>query len=346
MRIKFIINGYKSGEEILVNVKKINTAKKNILVVGDIMLDRHIWGDVNRISPEAPVPVVEVTGENMVAGGASNVLNNVLNLNSRGYITGIIGDDEYGMILVNKIEKAGGNAKGIVVDDKRPTTTKTRIIAHSQQVVRIDRENCKRIDGKLEKLIINYIRSIRDKVDAVIIEDYGKGVITKNIVKTILKIFNKKNIPIAVDPKEDNFNLYKKTTIITPNKKEAENIVGRKIKTEEDLYVAGREIIDKLKLDALLITRGKDGMSVFVDDEIYDIPTIAKEEYDVTGAGDTVIATLTTMLANGYDFKDAAFISNVAAGIVVEKPGVVPVKVEELKERLKNEKPNIKKISR
>ena len=329
----------------MVKIKELNISKKNILVVGDIMLDRHIFGDVNRISPEAPVPVVEVREENMVAGGASNVLNNILNLKSEGYITGIIGDDEYGMILVNKIEKAGGNVKGIVVDENRPTTTKTRIIAHSQQVVRIDRENCDVIEKKLEDIIIDYLKEIKSDIDAVIIEDYGKGSITKNIVKTIIKIFGNNNIPIAVDPKEENFDMYKKTTIITPNKKEAENIIGRKIKSKEDLYKAGKDIIKKLKIKALLITRGKEGMSLFVNNEIYDIPTIAKEEYDVTGAGDTVIAALTTMLANGYNFKESAFISNVAAGIVVEKPGVVPVGFEELKERLKNEKPNIKKIN-
>ncbi|TYB30966.1 MAG: D-glycero-beta-D-manno-heptose-7-phosphate kinase [Candidatus Mcinerneyibacterium aminivorans] len=309
------------------------------------MLDRHIWGTVDRISPEAPVPVVDVKKETMVPGGASNVANNIVSLNSKADVCGIIGDDEYGMLLVDKLEKLGANVSGIMVDVNRPTTVKTRVIAHSQQVVRIDREHKEDISKRVEDKIIKHIKKIKSSVNGVIIEDYGKGVITRSLVKKVVKIFKKHKIPIAVDPKENHFDLYKGVSIITPNQKEAENMLKTKFKSEEDVILGGKKIVDKLKLKALLLTRGKEGMLLFHDREVYRIPTVAKEEFDVTGAGDTVIAVLTAMLTAGLNYKKAAYISNVAAGIVVEKPGVVPIDFKELKERLKNEKPNIEKIS-
>jgi len=329
----------------LVKLDKYDHKGKNILVVGDIMLDRHIWGTVDRISPEAPVPVVDVNKETMVPGGASNVANNVVNLKSHAEVCGIIGDDEYGMILVDKLEKIGANVSGIMVDVNRPTTLKTRVIAHSQQVVRIDKEETDSISKEVEDKIIEYIKKVKDSVDGVIIEDYGKGVVTRRIIKKIIKIFKNREVPITVDPKENHFDLYKGVSVITPNHKEAENMLKRKFKNNQEIIEGGREIVKKLKLKGLLLTRGKEGMYLFIDGEVYDIPTVAKEEFDVTGAGDTVIAALTTMLASGMDYKKAAYISNVAAGIVVEKPGVVPINYLELKERLDNEESNIKKIS-
>ena len=329
----------------MVKLDNYDHKNKNILIVGDIMLDRHIWGTVDRISPEAPVPVVDVNKETMVPGGASNVANNVVNLNSHAEVCGIIGDDEYGMILVDKLEKIGANVSGIMVDVDRPTTLKTRVIAHSQQVVRIDREETDPISKQVENKIIEYAQKVKSTIDGVIIEDYGKGVITRRIVKKIIKMFKNTDVPIAVDPKEDHLDLYKGVSVITPNQKEAENMLRKKFKSSKDIIDGGKEIVHRLKLKALLLTRGKEGMYLFIDGNVFDIPTVAKEEFDVTGAGDTVIAALTTMLASGMDYKKAAYVSNVAAGIVVEKPGVVPINYEELKERLDHEEPNINKIS-
>ncbi len=312
---------------------------KLIIVIGDVMLDEHIWGTVERISPEAPVPVVSIERETFVPGGASNVATNIRMLGAKTGICSVIGVDDKGAYLRTMLKDLHIDTDGLIEDHDRPTTVKTRVIAHNQHVVRIDKESCVPTSEHIEFQLIQYLKALKDVVDGVIIEDYGKGVITPSLIKKILHIFQDRNIPITVDPKEAHYKMYKGVTLLTPNHHEAGTMYGRKIKNEEDLFIVGDGIMADLECDALLITRGKDGMTLFKNNrEIYHIPTVAREAFDVTGAGDTVIATLTTLLAAGYDYEHAAFISNVAAGIVVEKPGVVPINVVELEERLKHER--------
>ncbi len=317
----------------------------NILIVGDVMLDRHIWGEVERISPEAPVPVVDVNRETSVPGGASNVANNVAGLGANAILLGIVGEDDYGRELKTLLEKNGIDVSGLMADKSRPTTVKTRVIAHNQQVVRIDREMRRPADKEIMERIFQFIKDISSSVDGVIIEDYGKGLISSELIRMIIDTFADKEIPVAVDPKTEHYDIYKGVSVMTPNHHEAGAMFGRKITDDRGLLEVGDGIMSDLGLKALAITLGKEGMALFNGEgAVYRVPTVAKEEYDVTGAGDTVIATLTAMLAAGYSYEDAAFVSNIAAGIVVETPGVVPVKISQLKERLKDEEPAISRM--
>lgn len=326
-------------------IDKLLLSDKFIVVVGDLMLDKHIWGEVERISPEAPVPVVDVSNETAVPGGASNVAYNIKNLGANVGICGVIGDDDDGRLLTDMLKKIGCDVSGIISDKKRHTTVKTRIIAHNQHLVRVDKEVRSSIDLSIENRILAYLKEKKDNIDGVIIEDYGKGVITASLVKNIISLFSDKRIPITVDPKEAHYKIYENVSILTPNHHEAGNMFGKKITDTKTLIEVGKGIVSELSSDALLITQGKDGMTLFDDSGIWHVPTVAKEEYDVTGAGDTVIAVLTLMLAMGYNYVDASVISNIAAGIVVEKPGVVPISFDELNERIKDEKPVVERIS-
>jgi len=322
---------------------KIGT--KFIVVIGDVMLDAHVWGTVERISPEAPVPVVSVVKETFVPGGASNVAHNIRKLGAKSGICAVTGNDTYGTTLRSMLHNLHIDINGMLEDNDRPTTVKTRVIAHNQHVVRIDKESCQPTSEHIEYALIQYLRAVKDVVDGVIIEDYGKGVVTPSLIKKVLSMFKDTKIPITVDPKEAHYKMYKGVTLLTPNHHEAGAMYGRKIKDEKDLFIVGDGIMHDLECEALLITRGKDGMTLFKKNkDVYHIPTVAREAYDVTGAGDTVIATLTTLLASGYDYEHAAFISNVAAGIVVEQSGVVPIDPVVLENRLKHERFVIQKI--
>lgn len=318
-------------------IKKIVSKFKDvkILTIGDLILDQFIWGKVERISPEAPVPVVWVDSESFMPGGASNVARNIRALGGTAFISGLIGEDKNGGQLLCELERDEIKIGGIFVDRQRPTTVKTRIIAHNQQVVRVDRERIEHIDNKLINKIIAYVEENIDDFDAVIIEDYGKGLISPRLLKKILPVVKKAKKIITVDPKKDHFSYYKGVTSITPNRAEAENAAGLKIKNEKDIERVARKIVKKLKLESVLITLGEQGMCLLQGDKVTRIPTVAQEVFDVSGAGDTVIATFTLALAAGASFKEAAVISNYASGIVVGKVGTAVTTQKELIDSIK-----------
>jgi rfaE bifunctional protein kinase chain/domain len=316
---------------------------KNVLVIGDTMLDKYVWGNVERISPEAPVPVVEVIKETQTLGGCGNVANNITSVGGNVRIITIVGNDMYAEELKKMLKEKKVNTNGIFLDNSRPTTVKTRIIAHNQQVVRVDKESRHQLNPQLFEKIKSYVLDIKNSIDAILISDYGKGVITKSLLNFLIKLAKKLDIPITVDPKIEHFLEYKHVTVLTPNLNEATlgMRLHKKPQTEQEIYDLGRKILSKLKPEAVVITRGPDGMTLFENvsplqkEIIYHIPTRAKEVYDVTGAGDTVIAILTLCLAAGADFVSSCEISNFAAGIVVGKVGTATVTKEELIETIR-----------
>lgn len=315
-------------------ISKFSGAK--ILVIGDLILDEFIWGKVERISPEAPVPVVWVESESFMPGGASNVANNIAALSGKVYLSGIIGNDKNADILTAELKKRGIDLGGVIVDGERPTTLKTRIIAHHQQVVRVDRERIMPIEDNLCDQILGFVRQKIDDIDALVIEDYGKGLITARLLSKIIPLAKRHKKVITVDPKIDHFSYYKGITSITPNRQEAEGISGIRIKTDADIDRAGRKILKELESESVLLTLGEDGMQLFTKDgRITHIPTVAQEVFDVSGAGDTVIAAFTLALSCGAKMSEAAHIANYAAGIVVGKVGVAAVTREELLGRIK-----------
>ncbi|RMG70818.1 MAG: D-glycero-beta-D-manno-heptose-7-phosphate kinase, partial [Nitrospirae bacterium] len=301
--------------------------KVNIAVVGDLILDHYIWGLVERISPEAPVPVVDVKREDFNLGGAANVASNVVALGAKVTVVGIRGDDLHGEVLERLLSERKINTDGLFIGS-RPTTVKTRVIAHNQQVVRFDREERRRISKKRFSLIREFLVDNRDKFDAIIISDYKKGIVTESLMRFVVNEF--KDTFIAVDPKVGHFNLYKRVSIITPNLKEASQGAGVEIEDENSLKKAGIKLKRRLNCDAVLITRGEQGMSLFEDKRITHIPTVAKSVYDVTGAGDTVIATLTVSHVAGATLREAAIVSNHAASVVVSKLGTATATVREI----------------
>lgn len=315
-----------------------NFKNVNVLVIGDIILDEFIWGDVSRISPEAPVPVVWVKRESFMPGGASNVANNLRSLGARAYLAGVIGSDERGVILKGELEQKGIDTSGIMIDESRPTTLKTRVVAQHQQVVRIDKEKIDTLSDALISRIVSHAKELIDNIDAIIIEDYGKGVITPKLLKHIVPLAKTRKKIVSVDPKEERLKYYQGITLITPNHHEASNAVGFEIKDNATLKKAGEMMLKKFKCKIALITLGENGMAVFQKDNLVKhIPTVAQEVFDVSGAGDTVIACYTLALAAGANPVEAAHISNCAAGIVVGKLGIAVVTPAELINRIKRE---------
>lgn len=307
------------------------------LVVGDIMLDEYIWGDVSRISPEAPVPVVAVKEETKMLGGAANVVNNICSLGGKSILCGVIGDDETGGEIIKRLQSMGQTADGIVSEKGRQTSIKTRVVAQNQQVVRFDKESRKGIDPDSVKRILGFIQEMMSSLDAVIVADYGKGVISWDLMNGIRKLLKKSNIKLLVDPKTENFRYYESVDLMTPNHHEAGAFCRMEIVDEDTLIQAGKQIIRELSCRSVIITQGKDGMTLFENGgEISHIPTVARHVFDVSGAGDTVISTLCLGLASGMDMKSAAVISNFAAGIVVGEVGTSTVSSEELNRVLKN----------
>jgi len=308
------------AKEIIDNFKN-----KKILVIGDLILDRYLWGEVERISPEAPVPVVDIKKETFNPGGASNVAWNVSQLGAEVFMSGVVGKDEAGKLLISLIEEKNINPL-IVVDEERPTTEKTRVIAVSQQLLRIDREKRVNLSQSISRKLINQIKHAVKKIDAVIISDYGKGVVTQNLMNFLKSL----EIPVFVDPKPSNFYLYKGITTMTPNRKEAYECV----KKDKNVPVekVGKEIMEFLGIDTLLITLGAEGMAIFEGERITKIPAKAKKVFDVTGAGDTVISVLTLSKISGASWKEAASLANYAAGYVVGEIGTATVSPEELLE--------------
>lgn len=299
---------------------------KNIVIIGDLMLDVYIWGKVGRISPEAPVPVVEVEEESYRLGGAANVGLNIKSLGGNPILVGVIGYDREGNILSALMKENDFIRDGIILDEERPTTVKTRIIAHSQHVVRVDKEDKKDITEEMENKILTFIENQKSSIDAIIFEDYNKGVLTKSLIHRVVDFARRNNIIVTVDPKFDNFFEYKNVTVFKPNRKETEDALQMKIDSEEKVIEAGKKLKEILQPEYLLITRGDKGMTLFSSDSRIDsIPTRARKVADVSGAGDTVIATLTVALASGAEIREAATIANLAAGLVCEEVGIVPI---------------------
>lgn len=312
--------------------------KARLLVIGDIIMDEFIWGDVSRISPEAPVPIVEVNRETKMLGGAANVINNILSLGARPILCGVLGDDANGEEILKIISRMGLETNGIVTEKGRHTSIKTRIVAHSQQIVRFDRESRANIRSESIEYLLNFVEKNLNNLDAIVISDYGKGVISDLLMKELRALINRvsgRSIIISVDPKTGNFQYYHGVDVITPNHHEAGAFCGFDIIDEETLERAGMQMLHELGCRSVLITQGKDGMTLFESGgEIIHIPTVAKKVYDVTGAGDTVIGTFSLGLACGLDLKSAAVLSNFAAGIVVGEVGTSVVRAEDLKQAI------------
>jgi len=300
-----------------------------ILVLGDYMLDQFIWGRVDRISPEAPVPIVDVERESFSLGGAGNVVQNLQSMGTQTIPLGVIGDDDAGNKMLDLFRERKANTESLFRID-RATTVKTRILAHQQQVVRVDRELKTHIDDANRSLLASRFLEILHGVDGVIISDYSKGTITPTLLEEILPAARKQNKLVCVDPKVRFFSSYTPVTILTPNVAEASSVLGYPIQTEAELSEAGKRILKTIACQALLITRGDKGMAIFHDGQMTLVPARAREVYDVTGAGDTVIAVLCLALAAGVELLDAVKITNVAAGIVVGKIGTGTVSPQEL----------------
>lgn len=297
-----------------------------VAVIGDLMIDRYIWGDVSRISPEAPVPIVEVTLESARLGGAANVGNNIVSLGGNCYLAGVAGNDANGDALISMTRDLGIDPAGIVRDASRMTTVKTRVIAHQQHVVRIDHEHRHPIDESVAVQLLAALETLMPRLDAIILEDYNKGVMTETVIRGAISIANRHGKLIMVDPKLSNFFTYRDVTVFKPNLKETSEGLGRKLRTEADVEAAGRELLSRLNATYVLITRSEKGMSLFsADGSVQHVPTRAKHVADVSGAGDTVIATLTMAMAAGATVAEAATLSNLAGGYVVGEVGIVPV---------------------
>lgn len=306
-----------------------------VLVVGDIILDQFIWGKVSRISPEAPVPVVEVQNETVLLGGAANVVNNIRSLGGRVFLAGVVGGDERGRDILGLLEGKGVPTAGVLIDPHRPTTIKTRIMAHRQQVVRFDREDNAFLSQGYADSLASYVRDTIPRTDTVVIADYGKGVVTEQIVQAVVQNARQNRKVVLLDPKIGRFHLYRDVTVVTPNSQEATSASGIEIIDEASLKEAGERLLDRFNCEVVLITRGEDGMALFErGKEMILVPTTAREVFDVTGAGDTVIGVMGLVLAAGASFREAAELANYAAGIVVGKVGTATVSPDELKEAI------------
>lgn len=304
---------------------------RRVLVLGDVMLDRYLWGNVSRISPEAPVPVVDVESESTRLGGAANVANNVLALGAEPILVGVVGRDAAAGQLAAVLASHGLASAGLVPDPTRPTSIKTRIVARNQQVVRADQESREEVDAGVTAALLDTCLSRLDALGACILSDYGKGVITDALLGVLLPRLREAGVPVCVDPKETHFFSYRGVSVITPNLLEAGTAYGRALRTEELLDAAGRDLRARLDADAVLITRGEKGMSLFRSGAPrVDLPTVAREVYDVTGAGDTVVSTYAVALAAGADHPEAALIANHAAGIVVREVGTAAATREQI----------------
>lgn len=308
-------------------------AGKRIAVVGDLMVDRYYWGTVGRVSPEAPVPVVDVVSESVRLGGAANVANNIQALGAEPILVGLIGNDHPGHVFMEMVKDQGLSTDGIVIDGSRPTTTKTRVIAHAQHVVRIDNESRVDCPEHLEPQIIDAVKYNIKKIDAIIIEDYNKGTITKGVIAELIAVARKYGKIITVDPKFNNFFEYKNVTVFKPNRREVEGAIGGKLKTLEEVNRAGKKLLELLTPGNVLLTRGEEGMSLFeASGEVTHMETMADNVQDVSGAGDTVISTLTVALASGAHIREASALANCAGGVVVGSVGIVPIAMTQLKE--------------
>lgn len=323
------------NQDLIPFIPKLKDSR--ILVLGDLMVDEYIWGNVSRISPEAPVPVVNVTSESLRLGGAGNVVNNIHSLGGKVWLCGVVGNDAMGRKLIHDLRRMGVDTRGIIVEPERVTTVKTRIIAQHQQVVRYDREVARPIQPASIRQVLSFIEENVDQLDAILVSDYAKGVVCEPLIKEVRSSARKKGKILAVDPKVKNVPLFQGVTVITPNHYEAGEAAGIWIRSEEDLLKVGRALLDQLRAESILITRGEKGMTLFEKKgEVTHIPTVAQEVFDVTGAGDTVISVLTMALASGASAREAAVLSNFAAGIVVGEIGTATLKAADLEDAVLN----------
>ena len=309
----------------LEEIQKSFTGKR-IAVVGDLMLDRYFWGKVSRISPEAPVPVVEVDEESTRLGGAANVANNIASLGGVPIMIGVVGSDIGANILKNIVAGNGFPTDGIVVDSSRPTTIKTRVIAHGQHVVRIDQEKKVDLDADMQAKVLTSLENQITSLDGIILEDYNKGVLTKELIKSIIKLAKDHKKTITVDPKFNNFFDYQGVSVFKPNRKETEEALGRRLNTLNEIEGAARELLTQLKTDNVLMTLGEKGMLLLeLNGSLAHVETKARNVADVSGAGDTVIATLTMAMVAGASVMESAALANYAGGIVCGEVGIVPI---------------------
>lgn len=299
-----------------------------LLVVGDIMLDEYVWGIVRRISPEAPVPVVAVTKDSRALGGAANVAVNIAALGARVRMAGLVGSDGAGREVVRMLRKLRIGTDGVVPDPSTPTTVKSRVIAHSQQVVRVDREGVAPPSARARDALVRKAVAALADVDGVVLSDYRKGALSRDLVEEVIRRARKRGLFVAVDPKRPDFAFYRGCTVITPNRSEAEAALGgRELAADLDFLEGGRALLRRCGAEAVLITRGEEGMSLVERGRgaSFHIPALARQVFDVTGAGDTVIGTLAAGLAAGASMRDAALLANVAAGVVVGEVGTAPI---------------------
>ncbi len=304
-------------------------AANTIVIVGDVMLDEFIWGKVQRISPEAPVPVVEVLDETYHMGGSANVAANIRGLEGTPIPIGVLGRDSASDRVLDLLKQSGIEVSGLVRDE-RPTTLKTRIIAQNQQVVRTDRESRKALSPQINADLASAFLRHLPQAKAVIVSDYDKGVVNRELLSAILPKARNAGVPVFLDPKVPHADYYRPITLITPNQREAELLTGTAIEDERGLEDAGRKLLEKFECEYALITRGEEGMSLFSGSGSRHLPTFAREVFDVTGAGDTVIATLALARAGGATMEESAILANHAAGIVVGKVGIATVSQSEL----------------
>jgi len=321
-------------DKLLGMLPKLRRAK--VLVVGDVMLDEYIWSRVSRISPEAPVPVAEMALVTCAPGGAGNTACNIRAVGGEVYLIGIVGADNNAERLRKALEEKGVRTDFLIADPERPTTLKSRIIAHGQQIVRVDYEEKKPINARMKARIAEVVDSKLKEVDAVLISDYAKGVVTPDISQKIISAAKALGRIVSVDPKGRDYNKYRGATIVTPNRREAEEVSGSIITNGDDAVEAGRRLLHELDLEYVLITRGEDGMSlVGKGNMVMHIPAVATEVYDVTGAGDTAVAALTLGLAAGLEIQNAVKLANLAAGVVVRKVGTAVATIEEIEQAIR-----------
>jgi len=315
--------------------------RSRVLVVGDLMLDRFIWGEVERISPEAPVPVLRMTTESFRLGGAANVVNNIHSLGGRVTVAGVIGRDRSGSMLLRALHDSGISTTGIFQENGLQTTQKIRVIAHPrhQQIVRLDRENGDHLGRTMRLKIRQFVLKNIGRCDAVVISDYGKGVIHRELLDMMARLAKEKNVVCIVDPKKENFGAYRNPSLVTPNREEASQASGVDIRDDATLREAGRRLIELWQAKAVLITRGSEGMSLFRPGrEVRHFPAEQQEVFDVTGAGDTVVAAVALALGSGSSYEEAAVVANLAASLVGSEVGPVAVPVEKLKRAMRGQK--------